>query len=154
MQISKPWLSIIFKASSSIKSQTIAPFELNVSKAPIIVASAIFNSISSISNVDIIVFFIFLESPFLTKANLSLALQKTPRLGFSLKCNNSRWDIFYTLLNLINLEFKCFLLEISVILTIIIPKQVRELYKFNHKNDRSTICVLIIYFKYLSTSFC
>lgn len=70
---------MIFKDSASIKSHTTALFELNVSKAPIIVASAIFSSIRLTSKAEIIFFLTFLESPVLIKATSSLALQKTPR---------------------------------------------------------------------------
>jgi len=99
------------------------------------VASEILISIRLISRVVIILFFTFLESPLRTKAILSFALQKTPRLGFSLKSKSSRWDIFYTLLIFIKLELKCFIFEISDILNIMISKQVSELYKFNPRNN-------------------
>ena len=84
--------------SISIKSVTTAPFELKVSKEPMIVASAILNSTRFTSRTELIFFLTFLGRPLRAKAILLLDLQKTPKLGFSLKLHSSRWDIFYTLL--------------------------------------------------------
>ena len=71
--------------SISTKSVTTAPLELKASKEPTIVASAILSSTSSTSIAATIFFLTFLESAFRIKATLSLVLQKTPTLGFSLK---------------------------------------------------------------------
>ena len=79
-------------ASTSTKSVTTAPLELKASKEPTIVASAILSSTSSTSIVEIIFFLTFLDRPLRIKATLSLVLQKTPTLGFSLKSVNRNRD--------------------------------------------------------------